>query len=881
MPDTGAPNPPPPPELAAGQSVPVAQEVGPDLALDEGARPDPAQADAAAEDASPGQDGFDAAWYVGRYPDVADFPGGPAAHYARFGAVEGRWPRADFDPVFYGRHYPDVLASGIDPLRHFLRNGRAEGRLGALPPDPPWAVLQPLAAPRPGGDLQWAEDGAGYVSTGSDPQLLIPVELPAGFFHLRLFLRFAPGAPGSRRGVCQIFVGDAHGLREANSYAFRIDGEEARIDELLFSPLPVRMLRVDPGSGRFTAAVQWVAAGAAGFPEASAEILRRILALDPLEREPLLARLGTVPAATWWQSAVGHVLRAPAAHLGSYERYQVVRRVDAQVRAYLRARAKAWADPPLLSVLMPVFRPDLTLLEAAIASVRDQTYDRWELVIADDGTGSAVLAAALAAAAGADPRIRVLVSPVNQGIAAATNRALAAAGGEFVLLLDQDDLLAPQAMHAIADAIVRHPDADMIYSDEDKIGPDGRRFGPFFKPDWSPEYFLSCMYTCHLGAYRRSLVEEVGRFRSEFDFAQDYDLALRVSERARRVIHVPDVLYHWRIIPGSTAGGAEAKPLAEGVARRALQAALDRRGVAGAVVPAPLPGMHRLRLRAAARQISLVVLTAGRRVPGSAGEPGGPRWLVLDFVASVVQRTTYPGYELLIVHNGDLEPTLQERLAQFGPRFVQYQAEEFNLSEKMNFGVESAAGDLVVLLNDDMLVLEDSWLAEMAQWFDVPGVAGVGAKLLFADGTVQHAGVLLLENGPSHPWYGSDGSEPGLGGGLLVARNYTAVTGACLMVRRADYLEVGGFDPALRINYNDVDFCMRLQARGRIVFTPYARLTHYEAVSKDPSPGEELETFNRRWGAWLGRDPAYNVNLSQVSSTAELASIPRRIEEDY
>jgi GT2 family glycosyltransferase len=416
----------------------------------------------------------------------------------------------------------------------------------------------------------------------------------------------------------------------------------------------------------------------------------------------------------------------------------------------------------------------------------------------------------------------------------------------------------------------------MLYSDEDKISMTGVRSGPFFKPDWSPEFMWSCMYTCHLGVYRRALVEAVGRFRSEFDFAQDYDLALRVSARARDVVHVPDILYHWRITPQSTAGGAEAKPTAELAARRAVQASIEAEGLSGRVLDSAYRGMHRVSLDLPGTPlVSIVIPTAARRI-----NRRKKRWYLLDLLRSMAG-STYSNVEIVLVHNGDIEPDLQAALAAFKPVYVHYQEKVFNIAQKMNLGVDAASGAYVLLLNDDMTVIAPNWLEEMLMWFSRPGVAGVGAKLLFPDDTVQHAGVLLLGQGPSHVYYGARRDYPGLVGTNCLVRNYSAVTGACLMARRQDYIDVGGFDPFFRVNYNDIDFCLRLRQRGRIVYTPYALLHHYESVSRDKAPPAELRQFNERWSHIVGADPAYNRNLSQRSGFMDLSPHPRHLHDDY
>lgn len=562
---------------------------------------------------------------------------------------------------------------------------------------------------------------------------------------------------------------------------------------------------------------------------------------------------------------------------GAYQRWIKARAIGPAERAYLESRIAGMVDKPVFSVIMPTFKSDLRFLAKAIESVIGQIYPHWELCLVDDGSEAPELHALLRRYAETEPRIKLHLAPANGGIASASNLALRMATGAFIALVDHDDELAPHALFAMADAVNKHPAADMIYSDEDKISMRGRRFGPFFKPDWSPEFMLSCMYTCHLGVYRRSLVESVGGFRSAFDLAQDYDLALRVSARAREIVHVPDILYHWRVTPQSTAGSASAKPTAELAARRALQTALDAQDVPGRIIDSAYRGMHRVRLDLPGTPlVSIVIPSAARRI-----RPQEERWYLLDLLRSIVAKSTYKNIELVVVHNGDIEPRLSEALAAFPIKYVHYTAPLFNMADKMNLGVDAASGEYVILLNDDMSIIAPEWIEEMLMWFSMPGVAGVGAKLLFPDDTVQHAGVLLLGQGPSHLYYKARRDYPGLAGTACLVRNYSAVTGACVMTRRADYIGVGGFDPFFRINYNDIDFCMRLLKRGRIVYTPYALLYHYESVSKDRGAPTELPDFNARWADMVGADPMYNRNLSQSSGFMALAPTPRRLQDDY
>ncbi|WP_293811232.1 glycosyltransferase [uncultured Bosea sp.] len=374
------------------------------------------------------------------------------------------------------------------------------------------------------------------------------------------------------------------------------------------------------------------------------------------------------------------------------------------------------------------------------------------------------------------------------------------------------------------------------------------------------------------------MARRLGGFRPEFDFAQDYDLALRFAAATKQIVHIPDVLYHWRTLPQSTASSGEAKPQAELAARRAVQDFVDQSPYRGSVGRGPLPGTHRVRFDIVGEPlVSVAIPTAGYRNDGDTG------WYVLDLVRSIRERTTYRNVEIVVSENGDLPPELEQALRDLGARLIRYESPVFNFSDKMNRLAEAARGEFLLLLNDDIRIISRGWIEEMLMWCQQEGISGAGAKLLFPDGHIQHAGVLLLGQGPSHPYYLHPASEIGQVCSAVVPRDYSAVTGACTMISRADFLAVGGYDPAYRINYNDVDFCMRLNAHtgGHFVFTPHACLEHHESVSRpEPDPGD-LDKFNRQWADIVGRDPFYNPNLSQSSPRFALATEPQSLAEVY
>jgi GT2 family glycosyltransferase len=420
----------------------------------------------------------------------------------------------------------------------------------------------------------------------------------------------------------------------------------------------------------------------------------------------------------------------------------------------------------------------------------------------------------------------------------------------------------------MAQTLCADRDLDMVYSDEDKLTPDGRHVDPFFKPDWSPDYFLSCMYTCHLGVYRTALVRALGGFRPEFDTAQDYDLVLRLITRTRRIAHVSDILYHWRMLPTSTASGAKAKPAAHEVARRALQAYLEAMQRPGRVEPGPVQGFHRVRFDILGEPLVSIVIPTGCKPVRLRGQD---TTYLAACIASIRGCSSYRNYEIVTIDNQDMPLELQRQLDAWGVRRLSWTG-EFNLAAKINLGAEEARGDYLLLLNDDIEVITPDWLESMLEFAQQPEVGAVGAKLLFPSGRIQHAGVTVLDGNPGHPFYSARNDHPGYFCSNIALRNWSAVTGACLMTRARVFREAGGFDERFPLNYNDVDFCLRLGSAGlRVVCTPYAQLYHHEAVTKSGVHAEELERFKARWGERWGRDPYYNPNLSTQAGDFRIA----------
>ncbi|MDQ2755345.1 MAG: glycosyltransferase [Actinomycetota bacterium] len=505
---------------------------------------------------------------------------------------------------------------------------------------------------------------------------------------------------------------------------------------------------------------------------------------------------------------------------------------------------------PLFSIITPVYNPDVAVLRDTIESVRAQTFEDWEWLLVDDASPNAAVRSEIRRAALEDPRIRLVTRETNGHIVAASNDGLAAAAGEFVALLDHDDLLVETALEQVATAISGHDDVDYVYTDEDKIDDEGRYYDAFLKPIWSPTRLLGQMYTCHLSVLRRSLVAEVGGFRHGFDGSQDHDLVLRVTERARRVVHVPEVLYHWRVVPGSTAGDAQAKPYAAVAGRKAVQEALDRRGLHGTVVDAPQAFGHYLvegRLDPTTK-VSVVIPTIGQ----SGIVWGTKQVFVEEAVRSVLAMTSHPELEIVVVYDAPTPPEVLRELRRIaGDKLVLVPfRDRFNFSEKCNVGVVRSTGSRIVLLNDDVRVISERWLENLVAPLDDPRVGMTGAKLYFADGTIQHAGHRYTEGEFTHPYTGSVMADAGRLGDLVISREVSGVTAACAALRRDVYDRIGGLSETLPVNFNDVDLSYKVRHAGLdIVWVANCELYHFESRTRprqiDPW---EYHATTARWG---------------------------------
>lgn len=532
----------------------------------------------------------------------------------------------------------------------------------------------------------------------------------------------------------------------------------------------------------------------------------------------------------------------------------------------------ARSGDPLISILVPVCNVPSDRLMETVESVMDQTYPNWELCLVDDASSTigrgAYLDRLLEELPGIDERIKVRRNTENRHISRTTNDAAAMAKGEYVAFLDHDDLLAPDALASVVKALRDDPKLDILYSDEDKIDGENNRFYPYFKPDYSPETLLSNNYMTHFLTMRKSLFDELGALRSEYDGAQDHDLVLRAVEKTDKIHHIPKVLYHWRAEEGSTAFGADEKTYAREAGLKAVSEALKRRGIPATAKPSTIPGSYTIHMDTGLPgKVSVIIPTKDN-----------PEVLT-RCVDSIFDRTPETGFEVLIVNNNSQNPETFEAFKKLEGRYgerirvIDYPY-PFNYSKINNFAAGEADGEFLLFLNDDTEVLSDNWMSSMARLAALPDIGAVGAKLLYPDGSIQHAGV-VLGLGPSeiagHFMTRMDGDAEGYFGRLQLLTDYAAVTAACLMVKKDRFDQVGGFTEALSVNYNDIDFCLKLLARGyRNVYDPEAILYHYESLSrgsdfsfeKDSRMKQEKAYMQSAWGKLLRDDPYYSPHLS-------------------
>lgn len=730
--------------------------------------------------------------------------------------------------------------------------------------------------PRSGGDW-WSSDE-------EDPSMVLGTPargLAPGWYFLSMDFAILDG---SKASAPALYIDYGKGFSEANRITLAVSHGSIRQRLLLNFPQTVHGLRFDPHEGPGEFLISPLRLRRASWPETMAR-----LTLPAVRRmRSQGATLSQIARAMWTEMAKGPHKALTALHVNSriaanaFDRVSYadwIARHDTLTHEELHAmqrRARSMSKPPRISIVMPVYNTPAKLLRECIDSVKAQIYPHWELCIANDASPEPQVREILDQQVKSDSRIKVVHRDTNGHISEASNSALELASGDWIALLDHDDLLPPHALLHVAEAIASSPGAQLIYSDEDKLDANGKRYDPYFKPDWNPELFLCQNFVSHLGVYRADLIRDAGGFRKGLEGSQDHDLALRCIERidAADIIHIPKVLYHWRATPGSTAKATSEKKYAIDAGLAAVTDHLERSGHKDAKVTRSIGGYYRVQfpVPVPAPKVSLIIPTRDRVD------------LLRVSVGSILERTDYANLELIIVDNQSVEPEtglwFDEIAARDSRVTILHHDDTFNFSRINNLAVAAATGDIVGLINNDIEVIHPDWLTEMVSHAAREGVGAVGAKLYYQDGSIQHAGVVLGSGGvAAHAYAGKPHGHTGQMGRAMLVQNVSAVTAACLLVKKSAWMEVGGMNEELEVAFNDVDFCLRLLNAGyRNVWTPHAELVHHESASRgyEDTP-EKKARFNAEvariqsiWGEKLRRDPAYHPNALLLSDIFNL-----------
>ena len=529
-----------------------------------------------------------------------------------------------------------------------------------------------------------------------------------------------------------------------------------------------------------------------------------------------------------------------------------------------KQKNEKWKRKPLISIVVPVYNTPQVFLRQMIESVQNQSYSEWELCIGNASPENKEMKKILEEYKN-DARIKEVEIPENKGISQNTNRAMEIASGEWIGLLDHDDLLAPNALYEIAKAVNEHPDAEVIYTDEDKVTTDLKEhFQPHLKPDFNLDLLRSNNYICHFFVASRDLIKRVGGFRPEFNGAQDYDLILRCTEQAKQIVHIPKILYHWRVHKASTADNPASKMYAFDAGKRAIEEHLVRCRTKGTVQHTKDLGFYRVKYEICGEPLVSII------IPNKDQSEALKKCL-----DSIREKTSYRNYEIIIVENNSEEPetfAFYKKIAGEKIKVVSWEG-EFNYSAINNFGVRHARGDYLLLLNNDVEIINGDWLTEMLSHCQRKEVGIVGAKLYYPDNTIQHAGIIIGIGGVAGSVFvGLPRAFSGYLHKASIQLDLSAVTAACMLVKRSVFEQVGGLEEKLKVAFNDVDFCLRVREKGYlVVYDPYAELYHYESKTRGAEDTKEkirrfqteIEYMRSHWIGLLKKgDPYYNCNLS-------------------
>lgn len=703
-----------------------------------------------------------------------------------------------------------------------------------------------------------------FKAINDDPSFLLNLRRPLlnGFQLVGLKLKLLSGR---KDYTARLYIDYGDGFNENDTVnIYGISGEQ--VSRVIFLRAPVQSVRIDPIDHKDEFILE-----SFSFGEVEHQFARNVMLVSLLDN-------GVVPAleddsenaiATLYSDYDSYLV--PQGNNVCYKQWiEQVELPSLPSEKQVQRDIQQWQRKPLFSIVMPTYNTNEQYLRECIESVLNQSYPYIEFCIADDNSPKPHVVKVLDEYAQADSRVKVVKRVENGHISRATNSAIEIATGDYIVLLDHDDMLAKHALYFMAEAINHHPDAKILYSDEDKIDQEGNRSSPHFKSDWNPDLFFSQNYVSHLGVYKTEIIKKIGGFRTGVEGSQDQDLLLRCLPHVKdnEIHHIARVLYHWRMLEGSTALASGEKSYTTEAGIKALQDYFADNGPSGVTVEAGLvPNTYKVNwpLPDKAPKVSLQIPTRDRKA------------ITEVAVRSILEKTTYPNYEIVILDNGSVEP---ETLSFF--RQIQEEDERvsvlrydhpFNYSAINNFGVKQTSGELVGLINNDIEVINPEWLTEMVSHAIRPDIGCVGAKLYYSNGQIQHGGVILGIGGVaghSHKYF--DTSASGYFSRLKLTQNLSAVTAAVLIVRRNTYLKVGGLNEKdLKVAFNDVDFCLKVRQAGyRNLWTPYAELYHHESISRGhEDTKEKKDRFKTEvnymvtiWGGILTQDPFYNPHLT-------------------
>lgn len=566
-------------------------------------------------------------------------------------------------------------------------------------------------------------------------------------------------------------------------------------------------------------------------------------------------------------------------YLGEYYKYKLYikeNKIDNHKKKIILKEIKKFDYEPLISIITPVYNIDSKILKKTINSVLNQIYDNWELCICDDGSINIDTLNYLKSIEGKYKRIKVIYSKKNIGISEASNEALKLAKGEYIAFIDHDDTIEPNALYEIVKILNLNKNIDLIYSDEDKITVNDKRFDPFFKPEFSLDLLLSCNYMCHFLVIKTKIIKELNGLRKEYDGNQDYDLILRVVEKTKNIYHIPKVLYHWRTTSKSTSLNSESKLYAFSTGKKAIEDYLERNNINGYVEYIDKFGFYKIIRNFDSESLISIIISTKDKIE------------FLDkCLKSILEKSTYKNYEIIIIDNNSKEEKTKnyfKKIKNVKNISIYSYPFEFNFSKINNFAVSKSKGDILLFLNNDTEIINNDWLERLLEHILRKDVGLVGCKLLFPNKKIQHAGVVLGLGGlAGHAFYKEDINTTKYFNSANIIRNYSAVTFACAMTKKNIFYEVGGLDENLPYNFNDIDFCLKVLQKGYlIIYTPYSLLYHYESITRKPIVYDyEIQYIKNKWSKLIENDPYYNPNLSRKRNDFGLREKPLKWNYDF